>query len=276
MLANIARRIDSFFIQHLGLPYSLATRDWMIHERMQYLTAWVGRVAGEVRVLDAGCGSGLSLLYLHKYHPNRVREYVGIDLRTERLRERYGFVGVPHRFLDVDLDSNWRLGLFDVIFCSEVIEHVIEDQRLFSRLCTHLNKQGVLVLTTPNKAFVSRFARVLPGFDAISAVQDGGHVRIGYEPAELEWFGRSNGMASVGCCGLGCMSIRQLRKRHAMMKEGQYVNTQLFNLLRLLRPTGPGAPQCNDNCWTLAMVFAKKLEGEAVDECYAGGPTNGG
>ena len=269
MLENIARGIDSFLIQHVGLPYTLATRDWMIHERMQYLTAWVGRVPGNVRVLDAGCGSGLSLLYMYKYHPDRVTEYVGIDLRTQRLRDRYRFVGVPHRFLDVDLDSNWTLGLFDVIFCSEVIEHVIEDQRLFSRLCTHLSKRGVLVLTTPNKAFVSRFARALPGFDAISTVQDGGHVRTGYEPAELERLGRSNGVAAIGCCGLGRMSIRQLRMRHAIMKEGEYVNTRLFNVLRLLRRTAPGATQCSDNCWTLAMAFAKERECETADQFFA-------
>jgi SAM-dependent methyltransferase len=233
---------------------------------MQYLTAWVGRVPGEMRVLDAGCGSGLSLLYMYKYYPTRVKEYVGIDLRTERLRDRYRFVTLPHRFLDVDLDSNWKFGLFDVIFCSEVIEHVIEDRRLFSRLCAHLSDKGVLLLTTPNKTFVARFARVLPGFDAISAAQDGGHVRTGYEPADLERFGRSNGVVSVGCFGLGRMSIHELRRRHAIMKEGEYVNTRLFNVGWLLRRTEPGVTQCDDNCWTLAMAFAKKRERQPADQ----------
>jgi len=265
MLENIARRIDSFLIHRVGLSYTLATRDWMIHERMQYLSGWVARLPGKVRVLDAGCGSGLSLLYIYKYYPDRIKEYVGIDLRIKHLRDRYRFVGVPHRLLDMELDSNWELGWFDLIFCSEVIEHVIEDESLFSRLCAHLSGRGVLVLTTPYKAFVTRFGQVLPGFDAVSAMQDGGHVRRGYEPAELERFGKSNGVESVDCRGLGRMSIRQLRKRHVIMKNGEYLNTPRFNLGWLLKRNAAVSPQCGDEYWTLAMAFAKERQCEAVN-----------
>ena len=107
------------------------------------------------------------------------------DFDTRRLRQRFKSAGIRHDFVDGDLDSSWRLGTFDLIIASEVIEHIVDDRGLFRRLYQHLAENGLLIITTPNKRFVNRVARVFPGFDAISSVQDGGHVRIGYEPTDL-------------------------------------------------------------------------------------------
>jgi len=144
------------------------TRDWIIHERMRFLVDWIEQHdARRLKVLDASCGSGLALLYLYWYQSDKVVSYLGLDRDTCRLRSRYEFVSIPHQFENVDLDSSWQRGLFDVVFCSEVIEHMIDDRRLFSRLSSHLADGGVVLVTTPHKEFVRQKATQFPGFDLL-------------------------------------------------------------------------------------------------------------
>lgn len=256
MVNQISRAIDNLFIQRLGLPYALITRDWMIHERMRYLVDWMDRQPGSLKVLDAGCGSGLALLYLYWYQRDKVRSYLGLDLDTTKLSARYKFVEIPHAFEDIDLDLSWQFGLFDLVFCSEVLEHLIADSRLFARLSSHLAENGTLLVTTPHKEFVRRNAKKFPGFDAVRPTQDGGHVRMGYVPSELEEMAEANGLDAVGTTWLGEMSSKELRGREAKRRQGDYPNMTRYNLrwIRRVRSSVRCEP---DDCWTLAMAFRR-------------------
>lgn len=256
MVSKLTRAVDSLLIRRVGLPYALLTRDWMIHERMRFLVDRIDHEPGPVRVLDAGCGSGLALLYLHWYQRTKVNSYLGLDLNTSKLNARYGFVDIPHRFEDVDLDSSWRFGRFDVVFCSEVIEHLIADRRLLHRLCSHVSESGTLLLTTPHKEFVRRNAQVFPGFDAVRPTQDGGHVRMGYAAGELEKMAADNGLAAVDQVWLGEISQRELRGREAKRQQGDYVNMVRYNPRWIFLGSQSGHRE-PDRCWTLAMAFKR-------------------
>ena len=258
------RTVDSLLIRRLGLRYALLTRDWMIHERMRFLVDRIAHESGPIRVLDAGCGSGLALLYLHWYQRNKVISYLGLDLDTSKLRTRYEFVGIPHTFKDIDLDSSWHFGQFDLVFCSEVLEHLNEDARLFSRLCSHLSENGTLLITTPHKEFVRRNAAKFPGFDAVRPTQDGGHVRMGYVPGELEQMANANGLAAVGKVWLGEMGHKELSGREAKRKQGDYPNMSRYNL-RWLRRMNSSDRRDPDNCWTLAMAFRRTRSMESQE-----------
>jgi 2-polyprenyl-3-methyl-5-hydroxy-6-metoxy-1,4-benzoquinol methylase len=256
MANKLARAVDSLLIRHLGLRYALLTRDWMIHERMRFLVDWIDHEPGPIRVLDAGCGSGLALLYLHWYQQNKIRSYLGLDLDTRKLRTRYQFVEIPHSFENIDLDSSWQFGAFDLVFCSEVLEHLCADSRLFSRLCCHLSEDGTLLITTPHKEFVRRNAADFPGFDAVRLTQDGGHVRMGYVPSELEQMANANGLAAVGKVWLGEIDHKELSGREAKRKQGDYPNMTRYNL-RWIRRMNSSEPRESDRCWTLAMAFRR-------------------
>ena len=256
MANKLARAVDSLLIRHLGLRYALLTRDWMIHERMRFLIDWIDHEPGPIRVLDAGCGSGLALLYLHWYQQNKIRSYLGLDLDTRKLRTRYRFVEIPHSFENIDLDSSWQFGAFDLVFCSEVLEHLCADSRLFSRLCCHLSEDGTLLITTPHKEFVRRNAADFPGFDAVRPTQDGGHVRMGYVPSELEQMANANGLAAVGKVWLGEIDHKELSGREAKRKQGDYPNMTRYNL-RWIRRMKSSEPRESDRCWTLAMAFRR-------------------
>jgi SAM-dependent methyltransferase len=257
IVIDAGRSIDARLLYHLGIPYTLITRDWLIHERMRYLVDWAVRLPGRLRVLDAGCGSGLSFVYLQHLCASKVSHYTGIDLDTGRLRQRHRSSIVPHEFIDADLDSPWRVGKFDLIFASEVIEHILDDRRLFANLFEHLSDDGVLVITTPNKPFVQRVARVLPGFDAISASQDGGHVRVGYDSDDLLKLAEEYPLTTISRSFLGRISIRELRRRDAMRKHSDFANTARFNASWLLRHAlrREHAGVREDQYWSLAMAF---------------------
>jgi 2-polyprenyl-3-methyl-5-hydroxy-6-metoxy-1,4-benzoquinol methylase len=175
--------MDDFAIKTVGLPWLQLTRDAYIHERCAYLIDCVSRLGRTgLRVLDVGCGSATALFYIHSRAKHAVGKYVGIDmLSPERLRARYESIGIANEFHQVHLDDDWSYGEFDVVWCAEVIEHLLDDRKLLRKLRSQLDPRGILIITTPSKAFIEGMARLVPGCEAISTVQDGGHVRTGYD-----------------------------------------------------------------------------------------------
>jgi SAM-dependent methyltransferase len=264
---SAARSLDTLMLRRVGTPYVLLTRDWMIHERMRYLTDWAVRLPGPLRVLDAGCGAGLSLSYLERRCASKIGYYAGIDLDTHRARLRHRGARIPHDFIDADLDSYWRLGNFDLIFASEVIEHLVDDRRLFATLCDHLADDGVLVITTPNKVFVQQMARMLPGFDSISSTQDGGHVRIGYDRDDLLNLAKGHPVVAISGSYLAGMSISETARRNLLRKRADFSNTTRFNPSWVMRRALGKEPTVlgEDQCWSLALAFRRASVGSTTD-----------
>jgi SAM-dependent methyltransferase len=95
------------------------------------------------RVLDAGCGSGRTLVDLERYG-----DVFGIELdpdAAELARDRgVGDVRVG-RLEELPYDS----GMFDLITCLDVIEHTPDDVVTLTELRRVCKPQGWLVLTVP-------------------------------------------------------------------------------------------------------------------------------
>src|ERR1700680_1872119 len=140
--------MDDFAIKTVGLPWLQLTRDAYIHERCAYLIDCVGRLGRtSLRVLDVGCGSATTLFYLHSRAKHAVEKYIGIDmLSPERLRARYKNIAIANEFYQVHLDEDWNYGEFDVVWCTEVIEHILDDRRLVRKLRSQLHPHGVLIV----------------------------------------------------------------------------------------------------------------------------------
>jgi cyclopropane fatty-acyl-phospholipid synthase-like methyltransferase len=155
--------------------------DFTVFDRYRWVRSHT-RTLG--RVLDAGCGSGAFTMFA----ATRAREAVGLTLSfadAEKARRRAEIVGAKAaRFEVCDLrrlkESSAQLGLFEEIWCLEVIEHIIDDVDLVRRLADLLAPGGRLLLTTPNVEYTRMYG------DTISAIEDGGHVRWGYSPKRLE------------------------------------------------------------------------------------------
>ncbi len=119
--------------------------------RRQFFRACIERAkhrrAGVLRLLDAGCGDGY---WLHEFAGIRELETTGVDynpLRVERARK----AAPAARVVLGDLASLKPEETFDVILCSQVIEHVADDVALLRLLRGLLAPGGTLILGTTNE-----------------------------------------------------------------------------------------------------------------------------
>lgn len=99
-------------------------------------------------ILDVGCGSGANSAALaakgHRLH--------GVDF-SEAGIEKYCGRGFDGRVCDIESGLDHPDASFDVVFCSEVIEHMTSPEVLAAEMSRVLKPGGLLVLSTPNSAF---------------------------------------------------------------------------------------------------------------------------
>lgn len=106
-----------------------------------------GAPGGALRLLDLGCGSG--------WLADRLTPWgavTGVDLADEVVADaarRYPRV----RFVSADFTAALPLGdeRFDVVVCSEVIEHVEDQPGLVALMAARLHAGGVAIVTCPNR-----------------------------------------------------------------------------------------------------------------------------
>jgi dolichol-phosphate mannosyltransferase len=129
-------------------------RYWQ-RRRFQVITAMA---AGARRVLDVGCGSSRII---------GSGRMVGLDIVLAKLRyaRRYGNPLVHGSIFELPFKD----AAFDCVICSEVIEHVPADERVFSELDRVLEPAGRLILGTPDydrwrwRALEWLYGRLAPG-----------------------------------------------------------------------------------------------------------------
>jgi dolichol-phosphate mannosyltransferase len=129
-------------------------RYWQ-RRRFQVVTTMA---AGARRVLDVGCGSSRII---------GSGRMVGLDIVLAKLRyaRRYGNPLVHGSIFELPFKD----GAFDCVICSEVIEHVPADERVFSELERVLEPTGRLILGTPDydrwrwRALEWLYGRLAPG-----------------------------------------------------------------------------------------------------------------
>ena len=108
-------------------------------------------------ILDAGCGEGHLMLKMYQSIP--LNKYYGFDVSHTALqsaKKKCKFAKLKYMDLsDIKIKNNF----FDVIVCTEVIEHIYEYQDVINEFKRVLKKGGYLILTFPNEFFwtISRF-----------------------------------------------------------------------------------------------------------------------
>lgn len=98
-------------------------------------------------VLDCGCGRGMYLVKLKEI----AKELWALDIKEENIKyclERK--IIKENRFIKADIiDLPYKDKIFDLILCTEVLEHVNNDERALSELARVIKKGGKLVLSVP-------------------------------------------------------------------------------------------------------------------------------
>ncbi len=116
------------------------------------------------RVLDAGCGNGRVTKLLKMCAPSET-EIVGIDISSADIAKE-NLKDEPNVFiLEKDILSDLSdLGLFDFIYCQEVLHHTKDPFRAFTNLAKQLNNKGVIAIyvykkKAPIREFTDEFLR---------------------------------------------------------------------------------------------------------------------
>jgi len=149
-----------------------ATFSATLRTRSRIISNLIKKYKMRGRLLDAGCGTGDLLDFIIKN--NKFESIEGADFSKEACLCTQNKLGIKTFIVDLRNISKLKNKSYDVIICSEVLEHIEEDEKVIKNLATLLKRKGKLIITVP---FLKKnWSR----FDIIS-----GHVRR-YEKGELE------------------------------------------------------------------------------------------
>jgi SAM-dependent methyltransferase len=142
---------ELFRLQETLYESSNPTRRWLHRSRRDWIIAAINRWgAGAARALEIGPGSGVYLPTLAA----AATEVIAVDIEDaylDRLRpieSKHSHLRLVH---DDILDSSFPDEFFDLILCSEVIEHIADSRRAFREMRRLLAPSGVLIVSTPQK-----------------------------------------------------------------------------------------------------------------------------
>lgn len=119
---------------------------WWYRGRREVIGAELDRLPlnGAARALDAGCGSGRTLLQLARYCP----EVAGLELNQEAAEVARGRGSFDVQIGRVE-ELPWPGESFDLITCLDVIEHTPDDVVALEELRRVTRPGGWLLLTVP-------------------------------------------------------------------------------------------------------------------------------
>jgi 2-polyprenyl-3-methyl-5-hydroxy-6-metoxy-1,4-benzoquinol methylase len=186
--------VSDLIVRIIGWPATLIHGNTKVLDRWTFLKSRIPKARGTgERVLEVGCGTGGFTMGVAL----RGYEAVGLswDQRNQTVAERRARVlsigNVSFPICDVrELDGRSEFKeAFDIVICCEVIEHIMDDARLFRAMHACLRPGGRFYLTTPNLLYNSSAADIGPH----SSIEDGGHVRRGYTPAMLRELCKQSG-----------------------------------------------------------------------------------
>lgn len=116
-------------------------------------------------ILDFGCGSGAVLLELQKKH--QKWELHGFDISTNKTIKKIAENITIHYGDMQSLEKDYFLEKFDIIYLSNVLEHVSDPKGTINQLCRLLKNGGEMTITVPNIDSIKFkiFGRYFSGLD---------------------------------------------------------------------------------------------------------------
>jgi SAM-dependent methyltransferase len=216
----------SALVRTFGIRASMIHHDTLVLDRWLWVAERLPRTDGSKMLADVGCGTGAFTIAA------ALRGYRSIGLSWDERNQRVaaeraamcGATGATFDILDVrDLDTREDFaGLFDVVMCTECIEHIRDDGKLMRDLAVCLKPGGRLLLTTPYEHYRA-ITRSDEGPFLIDRT-DGWHVRRGYTEVRLKKLCDSAGLSVERfsyCSGILSQKItfvlRALSKVHPLL-----------------------------------------------------------
>jgi 2-polyprenyl-3-methyl-5-hydroxy-6-metoxy-1,4-benzoquinol methylase len=203
-----------------------------------YVETFSQTVANKAKVLDVGCGSSpYKLFFAHA-------EYVGIDVEESGRNHKQK---TPDRYYD-GIHFPFNDGEFDVVLCTQVLEHCIEPEITIREISRVLKPEGKLFLTVP---FIWGEHEVPFDFRRYSSFG----IRRLLEQSSMSVIRQEKLAAGVEAITMLVDSeINQYRSRHSGLQDASFISV-IFGkfLLRVL----PYVTRIQKYIWNKLFVFER-------------------
>jgi len=170
---------------------------------LEKAAALAGGLSGK-RVLDIGCGGGI----LSESFAKEGAEVTGIDLSPTAIEagaehaEENGLL-VEYRVSSVSDLSEERRGYYDIVVCSEVVEHVDDLEGFLRDALSMLKHGGLFFFSTINKTLRARLLAVFVAEDVLGMIPPGTHDYTRFvKPSELVRILRDNSVEAEEIKGM--------------------------------------------------------------------------
>lgn len=169
-------------------------------------------------ILDIGCGSGTISLYL----ASKGYKIKGIDISKKAIdasNKSAEIIGLKNADFEVcDFPNKIPSGKYDLIFFSEVIEHLPNDELALQKIYKLLRPGGILFLSTPSKNAPLYKLGYTKKFD-----REVGHLRR-YTAEELQKKLKKNGF-----------KIKKIYKKESMLRNFLFLNPFAGKAIRYIK-----------------------------------------
>jgi len=179
----------------------LFLRAWYVKNELKKLTK-----SQNYSILDAGSGFGQYTYRMKRMFPSS--QILAIDLKEEQMedcRQFFNKAGLQKgvSFNKADLTTFIKTDSFDIVLSVDVMEHITEDEKVFSNFYHSLKKDGILIISTPSdkggsdsghgKSFISEHVRDGYGIEDIKKkLKTAGFTKIAVQysygkPGNISW-----------------------------------------------------------------------------------------
>jgi len=141
-----------FFSEYAGTRYTFT-------RRMEVISQIFPELDPEFRILEIGCGAGLLCFKLAQM----TKAVVGIDISffvldfANRVKEYLQYENVSFQIGDAE-NLTFQDRVFDLVVCSEVLEHLISPGKALSEIRRVVKDTGMIILTTPSAISLSNIS----------------------------------------------------------------------------------------------------------------------
>ena len=231
-------QLDKILLHLFGFQILLWHGDTLVMDRWRWLQKRIGL---EGTLLDVGCGSGAFTIGLALHGINAL----GLSWDDHNNQKAINRANTLHawnaKFKTFDIrylkHETVFHGLFDLVICCEVIEHIIDDECLMKAMAYCLRPGGRLLLTSPNDDFRPMYGE---NYDVISSFENGEHVRRGYTMEGLKRIAISAGLTPVEvtyCSGIISQYVTGMQRRISRWSWVLgYIATLPLRLLTVMDP----------------------------------------
>lgn len=172
-----------------------------------------------LKVLDIGCGAGTISFYI----ANRGNRVVGIDIAKKAIHacnQSAKILSLNNlvKFRNIMFPEKVPSEKFDLVICSEVIEHIRNDDLAIRKIYTVLNYGGLLILSTPSKNAPLYKLGLVKDFD-----KRVGHLRR-YSVRELSNLCKKNGF-----------KILETKKTEGILRNFLFLNPIAGKFIRFIK-----------------------------------------